>query len=118
MEKLSWTNSDIRKLFKMDSRYKSIQTLYNAEERGEIPVADREPRGKISTRIWDLSQLPKWMNNLDRVSEEMSIQIEEGYLQLGLVQAYIKDNGQLKLTSEQVTYIIQFYRGDCLMSLD
>lgn len=58
MEQLSWTNSDIRKLFKMDLRYKSIQTLYNAEERGEIPVAEREPRGKISTRIWNLDQLP------------------------------------------------------------
>ncbi len=58
MEQLDWTNSDIRKLFRMDERFKSIQTLYNAEERGEIPIAKREPRGKISTRIWDLSQLP------------------------------------------------------------
>ena len=45
MEQISWTNSDIRKLFKMDNRFKSIQTLYNAEDRGEIPVAGREPRG-------------------------------------------------------------------------
>ena len=59
MEKTTWTNSDIRKLFKMDNRYKSVQTLYNAEERGEIPIAEREPRGKISTRIWDLAQLPQ-----------------------------------------------------------
>lgn len=58
MEKLSWTNSDIRKLFNMDSRYKSIQTLFNAEERGEIPIAKREQRGKVSTRIWKLDQLP------------------------------------------------------------
>lgn len=58
MEQVDWTNSDIRKLFRMDERYKSIQTLYNAEDRGEIPLAKREPRGKISTRIWDLSQLP------------------------------------------------------------
>ncbi len=29
MEQISWTNSDIRKLFKMDNRFKSIQTLYN-----------------------------------------------------------------------------------------
>lgn len=42
----------------MGERYKSIQTLYNAEERGEIPKADREPRGKVLTRVWDISQLP------------------------------------------------------------
>lgn len=59
MEQISWTNSDIRKLFKMDNRFKSIQTLYNAEDRGEIPVAGREPRGKVSTRIWKLEQLPE-----------------------------------------------------------
>lgn len=59
MEKLKWTNSDIRKLFKMDSRHKSIQTLYNAEDRGDIPKPDRENRGKVSTRYWTLSQLPE-----------------------------------------------------------
>lgn len=58
MEKEKWTNSDIRKLFKMDGRYKSVQTLYNAEERGEIPKAEREARGKVSTRVWGLDQLP------------------------------------------------------------
>tara|TARA_B110000879_G_C11146102_1_gene502521 strand:+ start:717 stop:1769 length:1053 start_codon:yes stop_codon:yes gene_type:complete len=59
MEKLRWTNSEIRKLFRMGERYKSVQTLYNAEERGEIPKAEREPRGKVSTRVWDISQLPE-----------------------------------------------------------
>jgi len=58
MEQLKWTNSDIRKLFKMDARYKSVQTLYNAEERGEIPKAEREPRGKVLSRVWKLEQLP------------------------------------------------------------
>lgn len=59
MEQLTWTNSDIRKLFKMDNRFKSIQTLYNAEERREIPIAKREARGKVSTRIWSFDQLPE-----------------------------------------------------------
>lgn len=59
MEQISWTNSDIRKLFKMDNRFKSVQTLYNAEDRGEIPIAKREARGKVSTRIWNLEQLPE-----------------------------------------------------------
>ena len=58
MEKEKWTNSEIRKLFRMHDRYKSIQTLYNAEERGEIPLAEREPRGKVMARFWDLNQLP------------------------------------------------------------
>lgn len=58
MEKMSWTNSEIRKLFRMASRFKSVQTLYNAEERGEIPKADREPRGKVLARYWDISILP------------------------------------------------------------
>ncbi|HAU0311392.1 TPA: ParA family protein [Legionella pneumophila] len=58
MEQMAWTNSDIRKLFKMDQRFKSVQTLYNAEERGEIPKASRVARGKVSTRVWSLEQLP------------------------------------------------------------
>ena len=59
MEQISWTNSDIRKLFKIENRYKSIQTLYNAEDRGEIPKADRTVRGKVLARVWALSQLPE-----------------------------------------------------------
>lgn len=58
MEKDKWTNSDIRKLFRMELRYKSVQTLYNAEDRKEIPVAQREARGKVQTRFWTLDQLP------------------------------------------------------------
>lgn len=58
MEKFSWSNSDIRKLFNMDSRYKSIQTLFNSEDRGDIPKASREQRGKVSTRKWQLDQIP------------------------------------------------------------
>ena len=34
------------------------QTLFNNEERGEIPKANRVQRGKTSYRAWDLSQLP------------------------------------------------------------
>ena len=58
MEQIHWTNSDIRKLYKMETRFKSIQTLYNAEDRGDIPLAQREARGKVSTRIWQIDQLP------------------------------------------------------------
>lgn len=59
MEKIRWTNSEIRKLFRMELRYKSIQTLYNAEDREEIPKADREARGKVWKRVWSLDQLPE-----------------------------------------------------------
>lgn len=59
MEERTWTNSDIRKLLKMDHRFKSLQTLFNAEDRGEIPKAKREARGKVSTRIWSIEQLPE-----------------------------------------------------------
>ena len=59
MEKVSWTGSEIRKLFRMDERYKSHQTLYNAEDRGDIPKAHRVARGKVMVRNWSLEQLPK-----------------------------------------------------------
>src|SRR3990167_3865426 len=34
------------------------QTLFNNEERGEIPMANRVQRGKTSYRAWELNQLP------------------------------------------------------------
>ncbi|CAL7962272.1 chromosome partitioning protein [Gammaproteobacteria bacterium] len=58
MEKLYWTSSDIQKLFLLVKRNKSRQTLLNAEERGEIPKAERIPRGSIQVRQWKLNQLP------------------------------------------------------------
>lgn len=58
MKKESWTSADIKKLFRAKDRLKSIQTLYNAEAKGEIPTAERFPRGKIQVRKWKLGQLP------------------------------------------------------------
>lgn len=54
----TWTSAEIRKLYKMDKRYKSIQTLYNAEEKGDIPKAERISRGQVQVRHWSLEQLP------------------------------------------------------------
>jgi chromosome partitioning protein len=34
------------------------QTLFNNEERGEVPQAERMQRGKTSYRVWELNQLP------------------------------------------------------------
>lgn len=62
MKKKFWTSSDIRKLYRMDERYKTIQTLYNAEARGDIPKAQRIPRGtkgRIFARNWTLEQIPE-----------------------------------------------------------
>lgn len=59
MEKSHWTSSDIQKLFRLDERIKSRQTLFNAEERGEIPTASRMARGKQQIRQWTLEQLPE-----------------------------------------------------------
>lgn len=59
MEKTTWTSSEIRELFRMDLRFKSAQTLLNAEERGEIPKAKRIPRGQVQVRVWDTAQLPE-----------------------------------------------------------
>ena len=53
-----WTSSAVRKFFHFDDRHKSIQTLYNAEERGEIPKAERIPRGKVKVRLWRENQIP------------------------------------------------------------
>lgn len=59
MEKTYWTSSDIQRLFRLDERIKSRQTLFNAEERGEIPTAARMARGKQQVRQWNLEQLPE-----------------------------------------------------------
>lgn len=59
MERLHWTSADIRRLFQIEERFKSNNTLFNAEKRGEIPQAERIARGSIAARAWRLDQLPK-----------------------------------------------------------
>jgi len=52
----------IQQIFKMDTKVKSKQTIFNAEERGEIPRAPRVPRGgsgKVEVRKWTTDQLPE-----------------------------------------------------------
>jgi chromosome partitioning protein len=74
----------------MDERFKSPQTLFNAEERGEIPKATRNPRGKIQVRFWKTEQLP-------------AIGARFGFLQKNTTQKilckYIQKGGVLKTTS-------------------
>lgn len=56
-EKKKWTNSELQKLFRME--IKSRHTLIQAEDKGEIPMADREQRGSTSVRYWSLEHLPE-----------------------------------------------------------
>lgn len=58
MYKQFWTSADVQKLFRLNERIKSIQTLFNAEEKGEIPKAERIGRGSVSIRRWSSEQLP------------------------------------------------------------
>lgn len=58
MEK-KWTSTEISKLFKLSQKVKSRQTIFNAEEKGDIPKAKRIERGTTKVRIWETKQLPK-----------------------------------------------------------
>jgi chromosome partitioning protein len=59
MEKESYSSTDIQKMFRVSERYRSPVSLLNAEERGEIPLAGRVARGKLSVRQWTTGQLPE-----------------------------------------------------------
>lgn len=55
-----WTANEIIKLYKMTDSSKT--PLYYAESKGDIPEAQRVPRGKsgkIKVRMWDACDLPK-----------------------------------------------------------
>lgn len=60
-EKQGFSLKQIQQMYRMDLRYKSKQTLFNSEEKGEIPKAMRVPRGsgKIEERRWLTNQLPQ-----------------------------------------------------------
>jgi hypothetical protein len=52
LEKERYSSTEVQKIFRVEQRYKSPVTLLNAEERGEIPKAERVQRGKIGVRQW------------------------------------------------------------------
>jgi chromosome partitioning protein len=56
METNSWTSTKIQKLFR--TKLKSKQTLFNAENRNEIPKSKRLERGNTKVRIWSSDQIP------------------------------------------------------------
>ncbi|MEZ4749342.1 MAG: AAA family ATPase, partial [Bdellovibrionota bacterium] len=49
-----FTANQVCKVFQLSA---TKQTLFNAEERGEIPCAQRVQRGKTSYRVWNQGQL-------------------------------------------------------------
>src|ERR1039458_7244618 len=53
-----WSSAQVQRLFRFESRIKSRQTLLNAEERGEIPLAERVKRGAHMVRQWKTADLP------------------------------------------------------------
>ena len=82
-EKL-FTNNDIRKMFRMDETYKSVKTLYNAEERGDIPKAERVARGKVMVRYWKTEQLPEIGAKFGFLSKPKKQIILSTFIQKGL----------------------------------
>ncbi len=60
MQKEFFSPAEIRKIFRLEDKVKSMQTLFNAEERGDIPKAERFARGSNhQARQWKISQLPE-----------------------------------------------------------
>lgn len=90
MEKCALTSSKIQNIFRLKKRRKSLQSLYNAEERGEIPKAARASRGQVQVRNWYIDQVP-------------SIGSKFGYLKKNLnqivISTYIQKGGVFKTSS-------------------
>jgi chromosome partitioning protein len=74
MPKINWTSSDINKLFFLKERV-SITSLYDYEEKGEIPKAGRIQRGKVSVRNWTTENLPFIGEKLGFLSKSKSKKI-------------------------------------------
>lgn len=83
MKKEYFTSADIKNLYRIEKRYKTIQTIYKAEERGEIPKAKRIPRGKVEVRNWSISQLPDIGKRFGFLKQPDKQQIICKYIQKG-----------------------------------
>lgn len=58
MSQSGFSLKQIQDIFRMQERVLSRQTIFNAEERGDIPKAERIQKGQTSQRQWKLEQLP------------------------------------------------------------
>jgi len=91
VEKTHWTTTDIQKIYHLEERI-SKQTLLNAEERGEIPKAQRIVRGKVKVRAWKLDQLPdigKKYGFLSKPKKQL------------IICVFVQKGGVLKTTTSQ-----------------
>lgn len=85
-DKQGYGLKQIQQMYRLEERFKSKQTLFNAEERGEIPKAKRVPRGsgKVEERRWSTDQLPEigkkfgFLNNGLRFPEIISVFTQKG----------------------------------------
>jgi chromosome partitioning protein len=84
------TSTDIKKIFRFDDRSKTLQGVYSAEVKDDIPFAERIYRGKVSVRHWLYADLPE-------IGEKF------GYLQKPksqiVITKYIQKGGVLKTTT-------------------
>lgn len=73
LERQGYALKQIQQIFRMDAKVKSKQTIFNAEERGEIPKALRVPRGtgKVEARRWMTEQLPEIGKRFGFLSPEL-----------------------------------------------
>ena len=84
------TSADIRKIYRLNERGKTVQSLYNSEKRGDIPYAKRVSRGNISVRHWRYSDLPI-------IGEKFGF-IKKPNNQI-VISKYIQKGGVLKTTT-------------------
>lgn len=82
MQKSYWSLSDIYKLYRLEG-FVSKQTILNAEERGEIPKAERVARGSIKVRQWRTDQLPSIGEKFGFLKKPMTQIIESQYTPKG-----------------------------------
>ena len=85
-----WTTSKISKLFRFSDRKKSVRSLSAAEEKGEIPKAERVTRGSIQARQWTTEQLPEIGKKFGFISS---------LPQQLVLNMYVQKGGVLKTTS-------------------
>lgn len=58
MNQPGFSLKQIQDIFRMKERVASRQTIFNAEERGDIPKAERITKGQTKQRQWRIDQLP------------------------------------------------------------
>jgi chromosome partitioning protein len=77
------TSSFIKKIFMFEERKKNIQSIYNAEEKKEIPLAKRVARGRVDVRHWEMKDVPLIGKKFGFLSSPKKQQVLCKYIQKG-----------------------------------